>query len=163
MDSVTSFDLQEVDMAENFKCDCGHTSADPQTCDDCEKILCPKCYEEHHYDIAVDSATGKPILIELHDAFMWDCDNCGKENIHRTIRCSSPEQLSKEEREMLRQQLEIESWEDIPPDEVRSLIAFPFRVTCKDCDTSFLTVPPPDMNRLGDVDGDTEEYDPDAE
>ena len=61
--------------------------------------------------------------VELHRAFIWDCDACGRENIERT----SPARLSDDETE------EIEE-AGIDPE---GCVLVPDEVTCKFCEAEF--------------------------
>lgn len=62
--------------------------------------------------------------VELHPAFMWDCDNCGVENIARTVGSGA---------------------EAVPVDDPDLTVtlehfAAPEVVTCKECNRSFKAI-----------------------
>lgn len=65
--------------------------------------------------------------VELFPAFMWDCDNCGRENF---VRATIP-QLSEEERAELKYEYDI--------DMDGFIMESPKRVICKFCETKFKT------------------------
>lgn len=65
--------------------------------------------------------------IELKPAFMWDCEECGRENFARAI---VPE-MSEAERQELRDEHGIE------PDELGEMLVMPEFVTCTSCGTEF--------------------------
>ena len=56
--------------------------------------------------------------VELHIAFMWDCDVCGQENFERAV--------------------EVEQTDDLPDQgEPGDWLIAPTRVTCRACKTAF--------------------------
>lgn len=65
--------------------------------------------------------------VELHQAWMWDCDNCGRENFTRGIR---PE-LSIEDKLFLKEE------RDIDIEDEGEFIMMPPNVTCNYCKSSF--------------------------
>jgi uncharacterized Zn finger protein len=65
--------------------------------------------------------------VELHPAFQWDCDNCGKENFTRSIKWEG----SEEDLIKLKERFEIEAWQE---GEFRHC---PDEVTCSYCGTVF--------------------------
>lgn len=70
--------------------------------------------------------------VELHQAFMWDCEHCGIENFARAIRAT----LSDEEIANIREKFGIE--EESEDEKVLFLLA-PEKVTCSGCQTEYLT------------------------
>jgi hypothetical protein len=80
--------------------------------------------------------------IELHNAYVWDCDNCGAENFERAVKFDAPP----EERErMLRDMGALEDYQTLADIEretedgkiMASLTTSPDRVTCKACGTAY--------------------------
>jgi len=67
--------------------------------------------------------------IELHPAFVWDCDECGRQNFERAI---IPPFQSKADEERAREMLDITSEEGFP-------VIAPFNVSCRRCGTQFET------------------------
>jgi len=67
--------------------------------------------------------------VELHAAFMYDCDECGKENFVRAI---TPE-VEEHERAELFEAMGISDEDDLIPTLV------PIEVTCIHCGTMFET------------------------
>lgn len=65
--------------------------------------------------------------VELHPAFSWDCDRCGRENFTRGVRVS----LSAEELEELREEFEID------PAAVGEFLGAPDQVECTHCGSQF--------------------------
>ncbi len=80
------------------------------------------------------------IQIELHPAFVWDCDECGRQNFERAI---IPPFQSKEDEQRARAILNITPEEGFP-------VMAPYVVTCRGCSTQFDT----DVTQIyGDDDG----------
>lgn len=67
--------------------------------------------------------------IELKPAYMWDCDNCGRENFTRGL---VPE-LSQEELHELQEEYGIEQYD------IGDFVMMPLSVTCKFCNCCFNT------------------------
>lgn len=67
--------------------------------------------------------------VELHPAFVWDCDNCGRQNFERAI--IPPFQSIEEERAAY-------TMLDLTPGEAFPVLA-PFNVTCRSCGAVFDT------------------------
>ncbi len=65
--------------------------------------------------------------VELHQAFMWDCPNCGVEHFERAIR---PE-MAPEQFEELREDFGLEEGQD------GDFLMMPTEVTCDVCGCSF--------------------------
>jgi len=63
--------------------------------------------------------------VELHPAFVWDCDSCGRENFARGIVA----ELSAEEREEVCDEHGIDG----------EMIRQPTKVVCKSCGAKFET------------------------
>ena len=67
--------------------------------------------------------------VELHQAFVWDCDECGRENFCRAVVAEFSEE----------QKAEVaEDW-DLSPEELRTglWMTRPDEVTCTHCGTTF--------------------------
>ena len=76
--------------------------------------------------------------VELHQAFVWDCDECGAENFCRCVTAELPD----EDREAAyRQFMELEPYQPLP-DAWRdfTLTTAPNSVTCRESGTAFETV-----------------------
>ena len=67
--------------------------------------------------------------IELHAAYMFDCEMCGRENFIRAI---SPE-FSDEEKDELKKEMGIEE------DGLADLLLLPEKVICQFCNVEFYT------------------------
>lgn len=67
--------------------------------------------------------------VELHQAFMWDCHDCGTENFARAIR---PE-LSEEEIQELKEEFGLEEGEE------GIFLMAPKVVTCSNCGKNYET------------------------
>jgi hypothetical protein len=94
----------------------------------------------------------------LSPAYVWDCDNCGRENWQRSItNVLDPD--DPDDAEMIRGMTGREDGEEIDPDEVYSIQTSPTNVTCKWCGSEYETV------ALGqrDVYGDDQDDDDDEE
>lgn len=65
--------------------------------------------------------------IELHMAYMFDCDNCGKENFVRGI---SPD-FTQSEADAIKEKHGIDTCNQ------GAFVVIPNTVTCKHCNTSF--------------------------
>ena len=68
-------------------------------------------------------------LIELVPAFVWTCDNCGRDNFERAIVC----ELSPEERQ------EINEANGIEDGEMGDWMLAPEEVKCPHCDAGYTT------------------------
>tara|TARA_R110000765_G_scaffold195012_2_gene300596 strand:+ start:464 stop:754 length:291 start_codon:yes stop_codon:yes gene_type:complete len=86
----------------------------------------------------------KMSAVELHDAFLWDCDDCGRENIVRCIPVINPDlELSEELIEQIRADLGMQSWEAVGADIAsQALVRIPYEVACKHCESKFDAIPP---------------------
>jgi len=74
-------------------------------------------------------------MIELHQAFFWDCPECGTENFERAMKMDLP---IDEKIKILKQMGYLESWQDSLPDGMEGdLLSHPDRVRCKDCKKFF--------------------------
>ena len=147
-------------MSEKKQCsDCGRNCADPQVCEDCGLAYCQDCYDGHRMKIVMDSNTGEFAEVELHDAFIWDCDLCGKENLIRIVRGGAKHKLDDDHLAELRQQLELEEWQEIPQEALDSVIAVPEHVTCSHCNAIFAAQMPDFLESL-QADDDDDEDDP---
>jgi hypothetical protein len=73
--------------------------------------------------------------VELHNAFMWDCPDCGRENFCRCITWEPP---SEEERvEAIRKAEGLDAWEELPDGLEGHFTMAPDEVTCPHCDRTF--------------------------
>ncbi len=68
--------------------------------------------------------------IRLRPAYVWDCQECGREVFERGI---VPE-MAPEDMEKLREEYGVESWED------GDFVTMPDEVTCPYCHTSYMTL-----------------------
>lgn len=68
--------------------------------------------------------------VELHLAFVWDCDDCGRENFTRSI----TKEISEEEKQEMCERYGID---DLPPG---VLMSAPEVVVCKHCGSEFETI-----------------------
>tara|TARA_R110000868_G_scaffold290125_1_gene550349 strand:- start:60 stop:281 length:222 start_codon:yes stop_codon:yes gene_type:complete len=65
--------------------------------------------------------------VQLNIAWMWDCEDCGRENFERTfVPEVNPERMA-------------ELAEEIGDDGETMLCAFPFEVVCEHCGSEFET------------------------
>ena len=69
-------------------------------------------------------------IIELHPAFVYDCDNCGRENFVRAVRIEADEETMQE----LREEHGIEAYD------VGDWCQAPVTVKCAYCNTEYETV-----------------------
>jgi len=65
--------------------------------------------------------------IELHMAYVWDCDSCGRENFCR----GAVLEFSEEDRAELREEHGVEEWES------GEWMSAPEEVTCQHCGKEF--------------------------
>lgn len=65
--------------------------------------------------------------VELRPAYVWDCDNCGKENFHSAV---VKEMAEADRKEMMEDM-------GIPEDELGDFIMLPQMVECCGCQTRF--------------------------
>ena len=69
-------------------------------------------------------------IVPLHQAFVWDCPQCGAENWQRAV----TQRLSREEhKEILVKLGSIEEWQDIDDDLGGDLMSVPDEVHCHRC------------------------------
>jgi hypothetical protein len=71
------------------------------------------------------------VKIELHPAYAWDCDACGRENFVRGLVA----EMSEEELADARERFGLESWE------MGGFLRVPVVVVCQFCGADFETVP----------------------
>lgn len=73
--------------------------------------------------------------IELHDAFIWDCNECGRENVQRAVarqvEIDDPDEVA-----LVRQELGLEPDEALPED-LGLMVSFPAKVVCRHCETEY--------------------------
>lgn len=73
--------------------------------------------------------------VELHQAFMWDCPACGRENFERAVVCEDPDE------DQIAEALEagVISQEEVAAGLQGTWMLAPERVTCKhaDCGKEF--------------------------
>lgn len=72
--------------------------------------------------------------IELHPAYVWDCDACGVENFCRSVAL----ELDPEEEKELREEHGIEPWDQ------GDWCMAPKVVTCRECGAEYSTLCPED-------------------
>lgn len=75
--------------------------------------------------------------VELRQAFMWTCDECGAENFARAIAVESKTQQEVEEQ--IRGDLGLEEYESIPEGHGGQFVMAPTTVTCTHCCTEYET------------------------
>ena len=78
---------------------------------------------------------------ELHPAYLWNCDSCGRENVFRVPQRN----LSQDEiRESLVEAGELEEWEEMPEGEYTGVqvMGIPTQVQCEFCDAEFEALTP---------------------
>jgi hypothetical protein len=78
--------------------------------------------------------------VELHAAFHWICDECGRDNYFVPLRIDLTDQ---ETEDVIRELHELENWEELP-DEQEPIDAYriPEWVTCRECKSRYEPVPP---------------------
>ena len=74
--------------------------------------------------------------VELHEAFIWDCDECGRENLLRAIPSTPPPA------EEIRKMMNLEPYDDVPESPDDGWVFIPPNVTCTHCESAFESVPP---------------------
>lgn len=74
--------------------------------------------------------------IELHQAWTWDCDNCGTGNYCRAV---TAELTPEEKEEMLREEYGIQPYDAVPEALNVEMITCPVQVTCSSCGAEFKT------------------------
>lgn len=78
--------------------------------------------------------------IELHPAWAWDCQSCGRENFERTI---VAELTDAEKLQAFRATGDLEDWQtldDLPQGLEGSLQTYPDEVRCKHCSAVYVTM-----------------------
>lgn len=83
----------------------------------------------------------EPEIVELHQAFMWDCPECGRENFERAI---TAELTDQERIDLLRQMGEF--IDELDENVHGEFVAAPCSVTCRFCDHQFRTNAHPDFD-----------------
>ena len=80
----------------------------------------------------------EPESVELHEAFMWDCPSCGRENFVRAIRVYR-EDLTTNDIEDLLEEFELADVSELDElfEQDMILTMAPSQVTCKDCANTF--------------------------
>ena len=69
---------------------------------------------------------------ELHQAFIWTCDNCGRDQFERAISV----EVSEQDERKLKFMAGVELWWE------GRFIAAPTEVTCQECDHTYSTEEP---------------------
>ena len=82
-------------------------------------------------DVGSIPTAGSMVKIELHPAYAWDCDACGRENFVRGLVA----EMSEEELAEARERFGLESWE------MGGFLRVPVVVVCQFCGADFETVP----------------------
>lgn len=82
----------------------------------------------------------------LHPAYVWDCEECGRENFQRAIVISEEEKMSSI------REMQDDDEPGPPPEmlEIMTCCTYPVRVTCKHCNQEFTTADPNFGNDLDD-------------
>lgn len=70
---------------------------------------------------------GKQRMVEVHTAWVWDCDECGRENFERAQTLEADEQEIAE----MRDEYGVQPWE------TGDFVAWPESVTCAHCNETF--------------------------
>ncbi len=76
----------------------------------------------------------EPEKVELHQAWSWDCPECGRENFERAVTC----ELSDEDKQHMKED------HGIPDPMTGDWVSAPLDVTCKHCGKDFETEEPDD-------------------
>lgn len=76
-------------------------------------------------------------VAELHSAFVWDCDQCGRENFSRAIECHIEPECLEQVTSFLAVQLDRQ--ENEADFLVQKVVAYPKYVNCQFCHQNFLT------------------------
>ena len=92
--------------------------------------------------------------VELHQAFMYDCPECGRENFVRAIHIETSDE---EQDDMIRLLAGIEDWEEVPDDLHGMFLVAPSNVTCEHCGEELETAPPMGMGMPEDEEEDEDE------
>jgi hypothetical protein len=74
-------------------------------------------------------------VVELHQAFAWDCEECGRENFERAVQA---EMTPEEAKEFAAKQGVISEDELNDPDFSGCFLMAPKSVKCKHCGNEFL-------------------------
>lgn len=69
---------------------------------------------------------------ELQTAYLWTCDNCGRDNFIRSIKCDE-QVLDEQERQELRDE------HGIQPFDIGEWVMQPDEVTCEFCKSTYET------------------------
>jgi len=67
--------------------------------------------------------------VELHQAFSWICNGCGKRNFERGVNC----EMSSEEFQEAKERLGVEPWVE------GAMVMAPSKVKCKNCGEAYTT------------------------
>lgn len=91
-------------------------------------------------------------FVEVHQAFMWTCDNCGRDNFCRAVRWEgAPEEKEQMLRDIgyLEPGQSLKDLEMTPSGKVSAdLFSTPIEVTCSACGDRFTTVEDTDFDEL---------------
>lgn len=83
--------------------------------------------------------TTKP-KVEMHNAYLWVCDSCGRDNFERAIIAELPED---EQEEMFREFHGMEKYEPLPENwKDFAMMCYPDSVKCGHCGEWFDTEAP---------------------
>ncbi len=76
---------------------------------------------------------------ETRAAFVWTCDECGRDHFGRMIK---PDISADEVGEAVRHTLGLEPYESLPDgaEDMDGWVMIPDAVTCPDCDVSYKTI-----------------------
>lgn len=126
----------------------------------CTSSMSPNCGKQRPSCKPWSELLGEVLIVvdmpgtELHPAFTWDCDNCGRENIARLLEITDPEYL-----EQLRDLRDSVFNGDVEP-EAHGFLAIPSTVICKFCKREYLAGVPDDVLVETGDDADTDDGDP---
>jgi len=79
---------------------------------------------------------GKKHKVELHEAFVWDCDECGRENLLRALPAEPPPDNE------IRELLQLGPFEALPNPDDSNWVRVAETVICAYCQSEFQTLPP---------------------
>jgi len=92
----------------------------------------------------------------LSPAYVWDCDNCGRENWQRSItNVLDPD--DPDDADMIRRMTGLEDHEEIDRDENHTIQTAPCEVTCKWCGHTYEVVALGQRDVYGDEDDENDE------
>lgn len=143
------------------KCDCGHRDNKPNTCEECDQTFCAECWAEHSVAVELNPITAEPIVVKVREVYLWNCPACdGEREAKVIVGTYDADDLTDAQQNALREQLGLDSWQELPDEPVGDLVNFPHVVTCETCQKSYITELPPSFKSLDDTDvEDDEDFD----